>query len=60
MVLGGVGHRWVVMLVFLGGLVVMSDQRIILATAKAVWVFLRGLGRWWEILHDGKAILAIA
>ena len=52
------------MLVFLGGLglclVVMPDHRIILATAKAVWLFLRGLGRWWEVLHDGKAILTIA
>ena len=49
---------------FLGGLglclMVMLDHRTILATAKAVWVFLRGLGRWWEVLHDGRAFLATA
>ena len=40
MVLGGFGHWWVVIL----------DRRAILATAKAVWVLLRGLGRQWVFL----------
>ena len=41
-------------------LVVLPDQRTILATAKAIYVFLRGLGHWWEVLHGGRAILATA
>ena len=47
---------------FLGGLglclMVMLDHRTILATAKAVWVFLRGLGHWWEVLLECGVILS--
>ena len=33
-------------------LVIMLDHKTILATAKVDWVFLGGLGHWWEVKYD--------
>ena len=48
MVLGGLGHKWVVML----------DRWGILAFVQTDWVALGGLGRWWVVMLDLRAILA--
>ena len=45
MVLGGLGHWWVVML----------DRRAILASVKVVCVVLGGLGHWWVVMLDRRA-----
>ena len=37
---------------------VTLDLRVILASVKAVWVVLGGLGRWWVVMLDRRAILA--
>ena len=42
MVLGGLGHWWMVML----------DCRAILATVQGVWLVLGGLGSWWVVMLD--------
>ena len=47
MVLGGLKRKRVVML----------DSKAILASVKAVWVVLVGLGRWWVVIQECRAIL---
>ena len=46
MVLGGLKRKMVVML----------DSKAILASVKAVWVVIVGLGRWWVVMRNLSAI----
>ena len=36
----------------------LGDGRAIMASMKAVWEVLGGLGRWWVVVLDRRAILA--
>ena len=39
---------------------VLLDSRAILASAKMVWVVQGGMGQWWVVMLDRRAILASA